>query len=650
MVARSWKVYLLAAVAVGGVAAVVAYFFWSPSLEGPELRPFVHGRPPVPVVFTSRSEPESFAPAAPEGEGFRYPGQRVWAAREGRLRLLTPSGGVLELTWNRPLEDGSTLIDVMSPSVSVDGTKIFFAGRKGGTDPGRFRLYQVGIDGSGLRQLTGGPDDTGTSALPPMRYPAGEGTDLLPPEERRRVDFDDVDPADGRENRVVFASSRHPDLGRGHARRSTQLWELDLTTGRKRSITSNRNNDRWPYHLSSVSLVFSLWSRNTEVITADGKDIRPLRDGEEGLTRPTDNWLGAIIDLNTNPRLSGLVKTAEPVWRPRPLFRNRIVYMTWKRDGLPRLDRPEDLGALRVVQVPPGLMETAPSSHPYKDELPTFGGQHRYWGPTRDREGRPLALATPSPCPDAGVLLAGAPTLPGTAGPTPGQFGIYLAADDWAAGEEGATSAEDADLRLLFDDPTLVDAEPVAVFARETTFHPVSKPHSANMGKVELLDGRHYEGPVGQFRGVRIYDAIHDNALRQQTDAGEGPVFGPAPRDAIKEIRVFASYRDWFDDPKVPRVEGAWERITRGALNPTTGNAEFLAPAGGPVVLAGFDAEGRVAQWTMPAKDKAGRQARILAYAGDHYSGVSAGGFHFCTGCHPGHSILDTNEHAERRR
>jgi hypothetical protein len=85
-------------------------------------------RPPVPIVFTSRTDPASFLAAAPEGEGFHYPGQRLWAAREGRLRLLTPAGQVIELTWQKPLPDGDTLIDVMSPSVTLDGRCICFLG------------------------------------------------------------------------------------------------------------------------------------------------------------------------------------------------------------------------------------------------------------------------------------------------------------------------------------------------------------------------------------------------------------------------------------------------------------------------------------------------------------------------------------------
>ena len=114
----------------------------------------------------------------------------------------------------------------MSPSVSLDGKRVLFAGRKGGHDPGRFRLYEVAVDGTGLRQLTGGPDDDGCAAVPPMRWRA-DGT-VIPDAERRAIDYDDVDPVELNftDRRIAFVSSRTPDLGREHARRSTTLWVL----------------------------------------------------------------------------------------------------------------------------------------------------------------------------------------------------------------------------------------------------------------------------------------------------------------------------------------------------------------------------------------------------------------------------------------
>jgi hypothetical protein len=58
-----------------------------------------------------------------------------------------------------------------------------------------------------------------------------------------------------------------------------------------------------------------------------------------------------------------------------------------------------------------------------------------------------------------------------------------------------------------------------------------------------------------------------------------------------------------------------------------------------PTVLAGLDAQGKVAKWSGTVPDAAGRPVVYLAYAGDHYSGTRAGGYHYCNGCHTGHTF-----------
>jgi hypothetical protein len=53
-----------------------------------------------------------------------------------------------------------------------------------------------------------------------------------------------------------------------------------------------------------------------------------------------------------------------------------------------------------------------------------------------------------------------------------------------------------------------------------------------------------------------------------------------------------------------------------------------------------LDGSGRVFEWASPARDAAGRSATFLAIAGDHYSGTRPNGYHFCVGCHTGHTFL----------
>ena len=345
----------------------------------------VRRKPAAAIVFTSRSEPASLQAPAPESEPYREPVQVPWAAREGRLRLLSEDGRLFELTWNRPLPDGTTLVDVMSPSVSLDGRRILFAGRKGERD--RWRIYEIGVDGSGLSPLTGGPDDPGCIAVPPLRFKA-DGS-RLSEEQRRKLDYDDVDPTDLGPNGFAFASSRLPDLGRDHSRRATQVWAWAPDARPPEPLTANRNNDRWPVLIPGGNILFSLWSRNREAVAADLSEVRPVSTGGEFATRPTDNWMAAVVMANA-AQFGYAIKAAEPVWRPRPLFNGRVAFMT-----APTPDSP-----LRLAQADWGYIRTSPSSLADGEEMPYEGGAERDYGPAKDDQGRDLIAACPSPSPD----------------------------------------------------------------------------------------------------------------------------------------------------------------------------------------------------------------------------------------------------------
>ncbi|WP_165228580.1 hypothetical protein [Aquisphaera insulae] len=584
-------------------------------------------RPAVAVVFTSRTEPASLRAEAPESSPYREPVPVPWAAGVGRLRLLDDAGRLCELTWGRRLPDGSTLVDVMSPSASIDGRRILFAGRRSAAD--RWRIYEVCVDGSGLRPLTGGPTDPGCVAVPPLRFRA-DGS-RIPDDERKRIDYDDVDPTDLGPNGFAFASSRLPDLGRDHGRRATQIWAWAPGEPAPMPLTANRNNDRWPVLLPGEQVLFSLWSRNREAVTADLSDVRPVADGGTFATKPADNWMAAIVMTNA-AQFGYAVKAREPVWRPRPLFNGRIAFMTSPTPG----------GPLRLAQADWGYIRTSPSSLADAPELPYEGGAQRHFGPDRDAQGRPLVAACPSAAPGHSVLFAAAP-----ADAPPGSFAIYRVADDWSA---GAPAPE-----LVFDDPALVDAEPVAVYPRLLSPEPrrITPPSAdgyAALRKITLASGEAYDGPAGYLENVAMAAAIrnpipwHDRSAGERVDPRRNPVVSPPPN--LASIAVYAAGRDRFDDPDALRVPGTWEKRT---TVPVAAEDDLRAwiPSDPlrPSVLVGLDKQGKVARWTTPASGN--RPARsYLAYAGDHYSGVRPNGYHYCNGCHTGHTfvVLDPRE------
>jgi hypothetical protein len=306
---------------------------------------------------------------------------------------------------------------------------------------------------------------------------------------------------------------------------------------------------------------------------------------------------------------------------------------------------PGGSGPLTVVQAEPGFIGSAPSASPAGAELPAQSGSRLRRGPDRDPDGRPLWLATPSPCPPGGVLLAAAPVENGKAAPDPGRYALYLAPDDWPDQDAPAK----VEMQLLFDDPELVDAEPVAAYPRKANIPPAAPTVTpAKPTELTLLGGRSYRGPVGAVMATGLYAAMMNDLPGQKTDAGEGPIFAPAPLGKIDHVRVYASRRDRFDDPARPRVPGGWEAVVRLPGSGETAGGSL--PTDAPTVLAGFGSDGKVVKWTTGAKDKAGRQATFYAFAGDHYSLTVPSGMHMCVGCHPGHSGFSRVHHTHAER
>ncbi|MSR31845.1 MAG: hypothetical protein EXR99_10110 [Gemmataceae bacterium] len=604
------------------------------------LKGFVKNRPPYPIVFTSRTGTSSFIASSPKAPGFSFPGIAPWQEKEGRLRLLARHGEVIELTWGKKLPDGSTLLDVMGPNLSPDGKEIVFAGRKSGQAPSRFRLFSVHLDGSKLRQLTGLEDDPGCAALPPLRFDSQGNT--LADAERKKIDYDDVDPFLLPGGTLVFASSRLPDLGGEFERRATQIWFKD-PGAHPRMASASRSNDRWPFVLLSRKMIFSSWSHTKEVLNPEGTGLEMFNPLKPGLTQPCDRWFGAANTI-TWERFGSVVKAPEAVWRIRPLSTPRYVFMTNPDSSSTDWDSPGDLS---VAQAEPGLIASSPSSLAADSQLPNAGEARLHWAP-RLVNGTRWTLATPNPCPPNQVLLSAGPQ--GSL-KSPGSFGIYLWPQEGWLGDNPNGEFPGQPL-ALFDDPDFADAEPVAVYPRAIPVGILQAPSSpAKPPPVELANGQLALGPVGLVQNQGLYFHEMDKLPGQKTEKNDGPVFVPFPTGSIKKIAFYTSGRDRFDDETKPVIAGKLELLKIAEVLPgdTTGFLTWL-PTGDPTMLVGLNEKGKVVQVTGPGSDKQGRRARFYAFAGDHVSGVRPQGYHFCSGCHAGHSFNGDYDFAESRR
>lgn len=171
------------------------------------------------IVFATRSQ-------ANDGHwyaNFSYwsaPYQRVNYGKEGRL-----------CCWNMKTATLRTLVDdtegaVRDPCVSYDAQKIIFSYRKGGEE--NYHLYEIGVDGKNLRQLTAGV-------------------------------FDDFEPAYLPDGDIIFVSSR--------GRRWVNCWLTQVATIHRckadgsdiRPLSANIEQDNTPWPLPDGRILYMRW-------------------------------------------------------------------------------------------------------------------------------------------------------------------------------------------------------------------------------------------------------------------------------------------------------------------------------------------------------------------------------------------------------
>jgi len=153
--------------------------------------------------------------------GYLSPGPDQKLYRDGgRLCRLNLQTGALTVLVDDPAGG------VRDPQVHYDGQKILFSYRKGGTP--NYLLYEINIDGSGLRQLTDGP-------------------------------WDDIEACYLPDGDIVFVSSR--------ARRWVQCWLSPVAVihrcgadgGNIRPLSANVEHDNTPWVLPDGRLLYTRW-------------------------------------------------------------------------------------------------------------------------------------------------------------------------------------------------------------------------------------------------------------------------------------------------------------------------------------------------------------------------------------------------------
>jgi len=115
---------------------------------------------------------------------------------------------------------------VRDPQVHYDGGKILFSYRRGGEHA--FHLYEINVDGTGLVQLTDGPDD-------------------------------DIEPTYCPDGSIVFCSSRCRRFVNCWHTRVASLYRCDADGSNVRMLSSNNDHDNTPWMLPDGRVLYMRW-------------------------------------------------------------------------------------------------------------------------------------------------------------------------------------------------------------------------------------------------------------------------------------------------------------------------------------------------------------------------------------------------------
>ncbi|MCH8042611.1 MAG: hypothetical protein IID44_02730 [Planctomycetes bacterium] len=145
---------------------------------------------------------------------------RMGFGEGGRLCRLNLRSGKLKVL----LDDAKG--GVRDPQVHYDAKKILFSYRKGGTKT--YHLYEINVDGTGLTQLTDGPDD-------------------------------DIEPTYLPDGGIMFGSSRCQRVVNCWISRVTTLYRCDGDGKNIRLISSNNDHDNTPWMLPDGRVLYMRW-------------------------------------------------------------------------------------------------------------------------------------------------------------------------------------------------------------------------------------------------------------------------------------------------------------------------------------------------------------------------------------------------------
>ena len=533
-------------------------------------------------------------------------------ARSGRLMFWEPGTVARALVDASVAPEGSNVpVDVMDPDLSYDATRVIFSGYS--STESAWRIYEVNIDGTGLRQVT-----TSDREVDLSRY--GAAAESL-------EGYDDLDPCYLPDGRICFVSTRTPAVAPDNRLRTTNLYVVNGDGTSLHRITHERFGADTPsVNPDTGEVVYSRWWRSGQASISDeqpnepippgspGYDVDPSQSGfteispevNRGVTDDefpgVNSWFLASVhpDGTNNTMFSGfrLDRELTQAYRPSMLSGGSALALfipVTPLIGMPRgyglrifeqgagapifMGGPQSFGSNSVI---------APEPFPFPDGEPRARGESdAFFFASAEMIGTgPHVLVSASPR-DRNV------------------YDLYL------------LNARDRSMRLYFSDSTRQELDAIPVAPRPVP--PVIEDLAPETTSEEAVLSAAEAYAQGDFT-FRV-ENIHFNA----------PVDMPVPMSPPLGERLTIEF---YMSPQTVRTDSADPpTLLKAREIPPSGTVEVTLPAGVPLFEVIRREDGSILQ---------GRDGQIFHVAGMNFGhGV---GEAKCVGCHAGHTMVEVPE------
>lgn len=189
-----------------------------------------------------------FAVRKPSVDGHWYGNVGYYSTDQCRYTFPKNTGGKLCI-YNVKTKELRTILDdpkgnVRDPQIHYDAQKLVFSYLPAGKN--HYSLYEIQLDGTGLRQLTGKGEDV---------QPVGTEEESI----YARAGWDDIEPTYLPDDQIIFGSTRSKRYVQCWLTQVTNLYKCDAEGGNIRQLSANVEVDNTPWVLPNGQVIYMRW-------------------------------------------------------------------------------------------------------------------------------------------------------------------------------------------------------------------------------------------------------------------------------------------------------------------------------------------------------------------------------------------------------